>query len=148
MYAEETITDSAEITATISDNIIPPIKTAEWTTINLSVIDGYGINWTYISSPDGFPLLSKYIWPITHPKWKNLLGYSSLRFEPEIIDGDPRGWSTKITPSAIPTADQGKIYPLTLEVKTDDIAVDYAVVIGVKVTTDSSFWRRYWRIIH
>jgi len=80
------------------------------------------------------PIAVVYIWPITHPSWKDFLGYSSLRFEPEIVDGDPRGWYTKVTPSAISNADQGKIYHLVLEVQTDDIAVDYAVVVGIKVT--------------
>ena len=134
VHAQETITESAEVSSYITDNIIPSIKTAEWTTINLTVVDGFGINWEKISNDPLMGPLSKYWWPIRHPNWKNLLGYSALRFEPEIIDGDPRGWYTKITPSAIATADQGKIYPLTLEVKTDDIAVDYGVVVGVKVT--------------
>ena len=126
-------TEGAEVSGMITDNKIPSIKTAEWTTINLTVIDGYGINWTRISTGK-YALVARYLWPIIHPSWKNLLGFSALRFEPEIIDGNPRGWSTKITPSAIATADQGKRYNLILEVKTDDIAVDYAVVVGVKVT--------------
>jgi uncharacterized membrane protein len=132
VHAQETITEPAEVVGTLTDPKIPSIKTAEWTTINLTILDGYGIPWANISK--NMPILSKYIWPIIFPSWKNLLGYSALRFEPEIIDGDPRGWYTKITPSAIATADQGKIYNLKLEVKTDDIAVDYAVVVGVKVT--------------
>jgi hypothetical protein len=124
--------EGAAVVGTISDNSIPSIKTSEWTTINLTVLDGYGIRWGYISGK--LPILTRYIWPIIHPSWRNLLGYSALRFEPEIIDGDPRGWYTKITPSFIATADNGKNYTLTLEVKTDDIAVDYAVVVGIKVT--------------
>ena len=132
MHAQETITEPAEVVGTLTDLKIPSIKTAEWTTINLTILDGYGIPWETLSTK--FPILSRYIWPVFMPSWKDFLGYSALRFEPEIVEGDPRGWYTKITPSAIATADQGKIYNLKLEVKTDDIAVDYAVVIGVKVT--------------
>jgi len=132
--AEEPITEGADVIGTISDTKIPSIKTSEWTTINLSVIDGYGIRWGMLMADPTLSILARYIWPIIHPSWRNLLGYSALRFEPEIIEGDPRGWYTKISPSAIAEADNGKIYPLTLEVKTDDIAVDYAVVVGIKVT--------------
>jgi len=132
VHAQETITEPAEVVGTLTDLKIPSIKTAEWTTINLTILDGYGIPWETLSTK--FPILSRYIWPVFMPSWKDFLGYSALRFEPEIVEGDPRGWYTKITPSAIATADQGKIYNLKLEVKTDDIAVDYAVVIGVKVT--------------
>jgi hypothetical protein len=132
VHAQETITEPAEVVGTLSDPKIPSIKTAEWTTINLTIIDGYGIPWETLLTK--YPILARYIWPVIMPSWKNFLGYSALRFEPEIVEGDPRGWYTKITPSAIATADQGKIYNLKLEVKTDDIAVDYAVVVGVKVT--------------
>jgi hypothetical protein len=93
----------------ISDNNIPSIKTSEWTTINLTVIDGYGIKWSFLL--EKMPIYARYIWPIIHPSWRDLLGYSALRFEPEIIDGDPRGWYTKITPSSIANADNGKLIP-------------------------------------
>lgn len=134
VYAQETDTESAEVVAEIinlKDNRILSIKTSEWTSIDIKVVDGYGLNWTALH--DRLPFLSTYIWPIIHPTWKRFLGYSSLRFEPEIVEGDPRGWYTKITPSAIATADQGKTYYLTLDVQTDDIAVDYSVVVGIKV---------------
>ncbi len=127
------IEEPAEIVASIDspDNTVPPIK-LEWTTIDLDVIDAYGINWSDLSTRLKFR--ANFWWPIIHPNWRPFLGYSSLRFEPEIIEGDPRGWFMKVTPNGIPSADQGRTYDLKLEVKTDDIAVDYAVVIGIKVT--------------
>jgi hypothetical protein len=134
VHAQETETESAEVVAEIinlTSHKIPSIKTSNWTSIDIKVIDGYGLNWTALHAR--LPILSTYVWPIIHPTWKRFLGYSSLRFEPEIVQGDPRGWYTKITPSAITTADQGKEYYLTLEVQTDDIAVDYSVVVGIKV---------------
>ena len=140
VYAQEEIEEPAEIVATITapDNIIPPIGISEWTTINLTVRDAYGIPWEQLST-GRYAFLAKYVWPIIHPSWKPFLGYSSLRFEPEIIEGDSRGWYTKVTPNAIPSADQGRNYSLKLEIKTDDIAVDYAVVIGIKVTRVNVF---------
>lgn len=132
VYAQ--IEDPAEIVATIDtpDKTIPSIKVSEWTAINIKVIDAFGINWSYLSNT--FKIRSQYLWPVIYPSWKPFLGYTTLRFNPEIVEGNPRGWYMKVTPSAISTADQGKIYHLKLEVKTDDIAVDYAVVIGIKVT--------------
>jgi hypothetical protein len=132
--AQETSEESAEIVALINtpDNRIPPIGISNWTVIDITVLDAYGINWTLLSTE--FPFLSQYVWPIIHPNWQPFLGFSSLRFETEIVEGNPKGWYAKVTPSAIPTADQGKEYKLKLEVQTDDIAVDYAVVVGIKAT--------------
>ncbi len=123
--------DPAEIVAVIDtpDNRIPSIKVGNWTTINITVQDEFGINWTKLKGP-----VSEIIWPIIHPSWRPYLGYTSLRFEPEVIQGNPRGWYAEVTPTAVTQADQGRIYPLQLRVKTDNIAVDYSVVIGVKVT--------------
>jgi hypothetical protein len=132
--AQEDPEESAEVVAYIDvpDNRIPAINISDWTIINIKVVDAYGINWSLLTTR--FPVLSQYVWPIIHPTWKPFLGYSSLSFEPEIIEGDPRGWYARVTPSGITLADQGRIYDLKLEVQTDDIAVDYAVVVGIKVT--------------
>jgi len=137
--AQEDPEESAEIVAYIDtpNNRIPPIGIANWTVINIKVLDAYGINWTLLST--SFPILSQYVWPIIHPTWKPFLGYSTLRFETEIVEGNPKGWYTKVTPSAIPNADQGRKYDLRLEVQTDDIAVDYAVVVGIKTTRVNVF---------
>lgn len=129
-----TIDDPAEVVALIDEpnNEIPAIKVTEYTTINVTVRDAFGIPWEQLST--NMPILAKYIWPILHPSWKPFLGFSSLRFETEIVNGDERGWFHYVEPSAIANADQGRIYNLTLYAKTDDISVDYAVVIGIKVT--------------
>jgi hypothetical protein len=82
-----------------------------------------------------YKFVSRYVWPFIHPTWRRFLGYTSLTLETSIVQGDPRGWYVKIDPTYIAQTDAGKIYNnITLQVKTDDIAVDYAVVVGVKVT--------------
>lgn len=130
---DESTEASAEIVAQIDEpsNEIPAVKVTEYTSINISVRDAFGIPWEQLSS--NMPIMARYVWPIIHPNWKPFLGYSSLAFETEIIQGDGRGWFHKVEPSAIANADQGRNYNLTLSVKTDDISVDYAVVVGIKV---------------
>ena len=132
--AQEETDVPAELVATIDtpNYKIPSIGISNWTVINVTVYDGFGINWTYLK--DVFYFRAVYIWPIIHPNWRPFLGYTSIRFDPEIIHGDPRGWYVKVSPSAIAEANQGRTYNLKLEVQTDDIAVDYAVVVGVKAT--------------
>ena len=127
-------TESAEIIAFINDPSIelPSIEVSEWTTINITVIDAFGINWSKLH--EEFKFLTTYVWPIIRPDWKRFLGYSSLRFEPEIFEGNPKGWYTKITNNSIIEAGPGRRYNLKLEIKTDDSLVDYSVVIGIKTT--------------
>jgi len=132
--AQGLTTESAEINGSITDNIIPPIQTANWTTIHLTISDHTGIPWGKIST-GRYKFQSRFIWPIIHPTWRRFLGYTSLTLETSIVQGDSRGWYVKIDPTYIAQSDAGKVYDnITLQVKTDDIAVDYAVVVGVKVT--------------
>jgi hypothetical protein len=129
-------TESAEINAFINNKPIPSIKVTDWTSINITVEDASGIPWGSLKTK--FPILSVYVWPFIHPTWRPYLGYTKLQFETEVIEGDGRGWYHKVTPNGIPEADRGRIYELNLEVKTDDIAVDYSVVIGIKATRISA----------
>lgn len=132
--AQNETEDPAEVVAYINEptNRIPPVKVSEETTINVTVVDAFGIPWGKLST--NMPILAKYVWPIIHPNWKPFLGFTSLNFETEIVKGDGRGWFTRVEPSSIANADQGRFYNLTLYAKTDDISVDYAVVIGIRVT--------------
>lgn len=128
--------ESAEIIAYINDADveIPSIEISNWTKINITVVDAYGINWSKLQATPYLKFLTTYVWPIIHQKWKPLLGYSSLRFKSEIIEGNPKGWYTKISPTTISKAEPKKRYNLTLEIKTDDLLVDYAVIIGINST--------------
>lgn len=136
---DEETTEPAEVVGTldVEDGRIPAIKVGDWTVINVTVKDVFGINWTRLNNR--FPIRSVYIWPLIHPSWKPFLGYTSLQFETEVIEGNPRGWIHKVTPNGISNANQGRTYDLQLSVKADDIAVDYAVVIGIKATRINLF---------
>jgi len=132
------ILEPAEIIATIktTDNKIPSIKVSEWTSIDIEVKDAFGIAWGDLSSR--LPFRANFVWKVIHPSWRPFLGYTSLRFEPEIVEGNPHGWEFKPLPT-ISEADQGRIYNLTLELRTNDISVDYSVVVGIKVTRVNVF---------
>jgi len=131
--------EAAEIIANIDapNYKIPAVRISEWTSINITVTDAFGINWTQLET--FFPIRSRYLWPIIHPSWKPFLGYTSLRFEPEIIQGDPNGWRLRVTPNAIPQANSGDTYKLTLDVQADDINIDYAVVVGIRAVRSSVY---------
>jgi len=131
--------DAAEIISNInvSDYKIPSIRVSEWTSINITVTDAFGIDWEQLSSV--FPIRSRYLWPILHPSWKPFLGYTSLSFVPEIVEGDPNGWRMKVSPNGIFQANSGNTYDLKLEIQADDINVDYAVVVGIRAIRSDTY---------
>jgi len=122
----------AEVNAYVKGDI-PSIKT-NWTTINVTVVDAFGIDWDKLSAtiPEWW---MRFIWPL-NPQFpqpvQRLLGYTGLRFIPEIIEGDARGWYVKVTPTSVSRSNTGYKHDLLLEVRTDDSAIDYAVVVGIK----------------
>ena len=142
--AEDEGMDPSEVVAYLDTptNIVPAIQVSNFTSIDITVVDAFGIPWEQLST-GRYRFMAKYVWPIIHPNWKPFLGFTALQFEPEVVEGDGRGWFTKVTPSAIANADQGKIYNITLDVKVDDISVDYAVVIGIKVTRLDVFGQEF-----
>ncbi len=116
------------------DGDLPSISNENWTSINLILYDQFGINWERLSGifPEWY---MKLVWPFTLGKHvSRFLGYTSIELYPEIIEGNPDGWQTRIVgSSSIDEADQGRIYRKTLEVKTDKLAIDYSVTIGLKI---------------
>jgi len=132
---DEQTEEPAEINAYIEGEI-PSIAVENWTSINIIVQDAFGINWTLLQKnvPE---FVMRVIWPF-NPSFpqpvQRFLGETSFRFEPEIIEGDPRGWSLRVRPSAVSGSVTGDVYNISLEALTDDSAVDYAVVVGIKCT--------------
>ena len=127
--------DEEELTAEINAKVIgniPAIKTSEWTPIKIKISDKFGLNWTWIR--ETFPeLLIKFTWPLIFGRdINNYLGYTSLRFEPEIYIGDENGWEMKVEPSLIEGTTGGQNHEITLYAQVDELAADYSVVIGIK----------------
>lgn len=145
IQAQEETEESAEINANIKGEI-PSIKLTEWTPINISIKDAFGIPWEELRT-GLLPIASKLglyqlnviymnvVWGLnpTFPQpVSRFFGYTKLRFEPEIVQGDPRGWYLKVTPNFIPKANTDWNYNISLEARVDDSAVDYSVVVGIK----------------
>lgn len=129
---QEEVSDSAEVNAFIRGDI-PSIK-GNWTTIELTVIDAFGIDWDTLSNtiPEWY---MRIIWrfnPAFPQPISRFLGYTGLRFEPEIIQGSNRGWYVRILNNEIGATNPGDIHNINIEARTDDSAIDNAVVIGVK----------------
>lgn len=133
--AQETAEESAEINARI-DGEIPSILVTKWTPIKLVINDAFGIDWDRLSNllPEWYMRL---IWPL-NPMFpqpvQRFLGYTSLRFEPEIVEGNPNGWFVRVNPSAVQQTNPGDNHSITLEVQVDDSAVDASVIVGIKCT--------------
>jgi len=128
--------EGAEINAYVNGEI-PPIKVTEWTSINLTIVDRTGINWTEFEKfPDWVTL---WYWPKVLKFNRGWLGYASLQLFPEIAEGDSRGWFLRLNRSGISHTTTGYEHKITLDVKTDDSAVDYAVVAGIKCIRYDTF---------
>lgn len=116
---------TAEVAINLADGYIPSIK-KEWTTINLTVQDVFGLNWDYLQ--DAFPLwYMKIVWPYMFgiKEIDRFLGYTSLSFFPRVESSNPDGWSAKITPASIGSTTQGRNHTVTLQVKANELATDY-----------------------
>ena len=138
--------ESPEINAHIRGKI-PSIKITEWTPINITIKDAFGIDWDFLRT-SLFPKLTaifpsfsenfmRLVWPYKRAfpqPVQRFLGYTSLKLEPEIIEGNPNGWYLKVTPNYIGESNTGWYHNVTLDARTDDSAVDNSVVVGIKVT--------------
>jgi len=129
---EEEDLGGAEVNAYISGDI--PSITSNWTIIDLQVKDAFGIDWDRLSTsiPKWW---MRIFWPL-NPSFpqpvQRFLGYTGLRFEPEIIQGDPKGWYLRVVDNEVDKTNPGDVHQVLVEARTDDSAIDYAVVIGVK----------------
>jgi hypothetical protein len=147
VQAQEEEEWSAEVNAYIIGEI-PSIKVTEWTPINITLNDAFGIDWEYLSS-SLFPYASKFLGPQINVLYMNIvwsisplmpsyvqdfLGYTKIRLEPEIVEGNPKGWYLKVTPNFIPEANPGRNYSITLEARVDDSAINYSIIAGIKCT--------------
>jgi hypothetical protein len=145
---EQELEFGADVNAYIQGDI-SPIK-GNWTSITVNIKDSFGIHWESLRDSAfnikfGRDFRFRVIWPILYPAFpkplSDYLGYTALRFEPEIIEGNPEGWFVRIIDNHIPQTDQGWNHTITIDARTDDSAIDYSVVIGIKVIRESTTGR-------
>jgi len=128
---QENVETTAEISATINDFIIPGIQ-KNWTEIHLTVIDNFGLNWTWYL-PGGiagyYPIWWQQIWWVhVYKVPKGVLGYTSIQFQPEY----PDGWAVKVIPSSIDTTTSGFRHQITVYAQVNELASDYSPLIRIK----------------
>jgi len=130
--AQDSVEEESAQVAVAIDGDIPSISNENWTSVNLILYDQFGISWAKLSQ---FPkVLVRVIWPITlGPFVRRFTGFTSIELYPEIIEGDPTGWEVRMNKSVVEEADQGRVYKRTLEVQTNRLAVDYSVIIAIKI---------------
>ena len=129
---------------------IPAMVVNQENTLKLRFDDNFGVNWTilqyYVPPPlsviiDGSRGLGRVIsffwtrlvFPIVHPSWKPFLGYSSIRFQADVV-GNPDGWVASVYPNTIGQSTDGTNADLTLKVYVTDLAVVNTITARVAVT--------------
>lgn len=144
--AQEIILGDAEINAYIDQGgELPSIKVNQWSTINISIIDTFGMNWSLFQEKFfnwAHPVrlwFHSLTWNILFGRnldrpLNSFLGFTSLRFTSEVLSEDPNGWKVKITPNAIGNTTTGKNHFINLDVKVNEAPVDYSVIIRIKCT--------------
>ncbi len=127
--------ETAEINAWINGEI-SSIKLTEWTPINITILDDFFLNWDEIREfrPEWYLKLFWPLNPFLPQPIQRFLGYTSLKLEAEIVDGNPTGWHVKVEPTTIVKTTSGMKHQVTLEVQTDDSAIDSSVIAAIKCT--------------
>lgn len=110
---------------------IPTIKPSNWTTINLTLVDRIGINWSQLKGSSQIKRWP-FLFPFQYPEWRRYLGYTSLKLEPEIVKGETNGWHLKFDRSTITNTTTGRIHKIQLQVMIDDTVIDYSIIVGIK----------------
>jgi|GEM_PF-2282591 len=139
---EETETEMGAELAILPDlTQIPQITPNVKNTIPLVYDDNFGMNWTQLQNIYGSEGIGKLLsffttrilWPIIHPTWRPLLGYTRVVFDAEII-GNPSGWSASITPTTVAKSTDGTTADLNLEVFVNDLAAENTVTVRIAAT--------------
>jgi len=132
-------TESAQVALTI-DGKLPPISNENWTRINITLHDQFGIDWERFITPKseggvGFPIwYMKLVWPfqLRMPDIGRFLGYTSIELNAKMID-DSAGWEVHIPENVITNANPGKKYKKTIDVKTNTLGADYSATIEIEI---------------
>lgn len=130
----------AELAILPADKQIPQIIPNRKNVIPLNYTDYYGLNWTMLSGMEDSGLKkvikvfqTRIYWPLIHPTWIPLLGYTSVVLDVEII-GNPQGWHASVTPTTVPLSTNGTKKELNLEVWVNDLAAENTVTVRIYAT--------------
>jgi hypothetical protein len=143
---QEIVLGEAEINAYIEQSgELPSIKVNQWSTINITILDTFGMNWSRFQ--DRFFNWSKPLnvwfntltWNILFGKkldrpLESFLGFTTLRFTYDVLSKESNGWKVKITPNTIGNTTTGKKHFINLEVMVDKAPVDYSAIIRINCT--------------
>lgn len=129
---------------------IPLVQPNKQATINLSYLDNFGMNWTqiqYFYGDTGFRkilsfIVTRIIWPLIHPAWRPLLGYTKVIMKAEVV-GNPNGWVASLSPNTIGQSTDGTKALLTLKVFVTDAAVDNLVTVRITATRYTNDGKEY-----
>lgn len=136
----------AEINAYVKkEGELPSIQVNQWSTINISILDTFAMNWSLFqekffnySKPLGL-WVNTFSWNFLFGRnldrpLNSFLGYTSLRFTSEILSKNSSGWKVKITPNSIGNTTTGKKHFINLEVMVDEAPVNYSVIVRINCT--------------
>jgi hypothetical protein len=137
--AQDDDEESAGVSLVVNDDKISNIKIGNWTAINLTMYDTYGLDWDKLQElpwPMNQIWWQKTVWRIQFgiPDIEKYLGFTSVLFEPEIISDHPEGWSVKMVPPSIGETTVGRNHQVTLFAQVNRLASDYNPTIGIKCT--------------
>jgi len=137
-FAQEAEEAGAEVSILLVGEI-PAMVVNQENTLKLQFYDNFGVNWSDLKNilGENFHILNfiyTRIWlPISRPAWKPFLGYSSVRFQADVV-GNPQGWVVSVYPNTIGKSTDGTTRDLTLKAYVTDLAVDNTVTARISAT--------------
>lgn len=111
---------------------IPSVHPSKWTSINLTLVDCCGINWTRFSK--NFKPWQRNLLLCINPKWRRYFGNTTLKLEANVIGENVEGWHVRFNRSTITETTAGCVHTVQLQAMVDDSVVDYSVIVEIKCT--------------
>ena len=126
--------EPADINAYVNGDL-PTVKVNEWTRINLTLENRFGIDWKTLR--DLPKVITELIWPL-NPAFpqpvKRFMGPMSLQLSASVDSPNNQGWHFKFKPSIINRSLTGDKHDFTMFVMVDDNTVDYSDTIIINCT--------------
>lgn len=128
---KEDETEGAGVGATIDNAVLPGIQ-KDWTAINLTIRDNFGLQWNRFLPGGDLSFYPQWWmqtwWVYVYKVPKGMLGYTSIKFVPEY----PDGWAIKIEPSTIGKTCNQMTHHVIVYAQVNELASDYNPLIKIK----------------